>query len=413
MRIGRKLRQAWGAFWRRSRLVNGEPLNWVSLTVIILVDIFILINVFSGLSEISHWPLSPSQAQPCYEPWQSYRQDRGSDRAIRFLKQQMILEPLPQGHLEQLEESAKGKLGTLSSICLTYAKYQDAVNHPPNQARLRQQQKKQAQIQTLEASNARIRQEYGSTLLEQLAGQPPEQSINLVEAAKAKVTLEANNRQIAALKNEIAALEQAILQEPSSQAFLNFLEDTTQFAQLESEYRRSQFWYPSLQLLLQVLFLLPLISIALWVYRFGDRHHYGLLALMSWHLLVIFSIPLVLKIFELLQVGALFEWLSSLILALFGGLLFLVSYLYILLIPAVGFGVIKVAQAVFLNPQRQAAGRIQKQRCVRCGKRLRDLDQHCPHCGYLQWMPCPSCGRPTYRHLPYCRHCGALIPPNS
>ncbi|WP_255325221.1 zinc ribbon domain-containing protein [Thermosynechococcus sp. NK55a] len=156
---------------------------------------------------------------------------------------------------------------------------------------------------------------------------------------------------------------------------------------------------------------MPLISIALWVYRFGDRHHYGLLALMSWHLLVIFSIPLVLKIFELLQVGALFEWLSSWILALFGGLLFLVSYLYILLIPAVGFGVIKVAQAVFLNPQRQAAGRIQKQRCVRCGKRLRDLDQHCPHCGYLQWMPCPSCGRPTYRHLPYCRHCGALIPP--
>ncbi|YCO48034.1 zinc ribbon domain-containing protein [Thermosynechococcus sp. FA-CM-4201] len=402
----RRLGQGWRAFWRRSRLVNDEPLNRVSLIVIILVDIFILINVFSGLSEISNWPLSPSQAQPCYAPWQAYRQDTAGNRDIRFLEQQISLDPPPQTAVERLQESSKGKLGTISAICFTYAEYQDAVNRPTYRQRLQQRQQKQAQIQTLEATNARIREEYDSTLLEQLAGQPPDQSINLVEAAKAKATLEANNRQIAALKNEIAALEQAILQEADSQAFLKFLAEDATFAQLESQYQRSQFWYPSLQFVLQALFLLPLIAIALLVHRFADRRRYGLLALMSWHLLVIFLIPLVLKIFELLQVGALFEWLSHVILALFGGLLFLVSYLYILLIPAVGFGIIKVAQALFLNPQRQAAGRIQKQRCVRCGKRLRDLDQHCPHCGYLQWMPCPNCQQPTYRHLPYCRHCG-------
>lgn len=226
-------------------------------------------------------------------------------------------------------------------------------------------------------------------------------------AAQAKATLEANNRQIAALNNEIAALERAILQEANSQAFLQFLGEETTFAQLERQYQHSQFWYPSLQFVLQALFLLPLIGLALGVHRFGDRHRHGLLALMSWHLLVIFLIPLVLKIFELLQVGALLAWLSNVILDLFGGLAFLVRYVYILLIPAVGFGLIKAAQALFLNPQRQAAVRIQKHRCVRCGKRLRDLDQHCPHCGYLQWMPCPSCQQPTYRHLPYCRHCGA------
>lgn len=407
MTVMRRLGQGWRAFWRRSRLVNDEPLNRVSLIVIILVDIFILINVFSGLNEISNWPLSPSQAQPCYAPWQAYRQDTQNQRDIRFLEQQITLDSPPQAFVERLQESSKGRLGTISPICFTYAQYQDAVNRPTNQQRLKERQEKQARIQTLEATNARIRKEYDSTLLEQLAGQTPDQSINLVEAAKAKATLEANNRQIAALKNEIAALEQAILQEPDSQAFLKFLAEDATFTQLENQYQHSQFWYPSLQFVLQTLFLLPLIAIALLVHRFADRRRYGLLALMSWHLLVIFLIPLVLKIFELLQVGALFEWLSNVILALFGGLLFLVSYLYILLIPAVGFGIIKVAQALFLNPQRQAAGRIQKQRCFRCGKRLRDLDQHCPHCGYLQWMPCPNCQQPTYRHLPYCRHCGA------
>lgn len=409
MSVMRRLGQGWRAFWRRSRLVNEEPLNRVSLIVIILVDIFILINVFSGLSEISNWPLSPSQAHPCYAPWQAYRQDTASDRDIRFLEQQISLNPPTQTAVEHLQKSSKGKLGTISAICFTYAEYQDAVNRPTHRERLQQRQQKQAQIQTLEATNARIREEYDSTLLEQLAGQPSDQSINLVEAAKAKATLEANNHQIAALINEIAALEQAILQEADSQAFLKFLAEEATFTQLESQYQRSHFWYPSLQFVLQALFLLPLIAIALLVHRFADRRCYGLLALMSWHLLVIFLIPLVLKIFELLQVGALFEWLSSVILALFGGLLFLVSYLYILLIPAVGFGIIKVAQVLFLNPQQQAAGRIQKQRCVHCGKRLRDLDQYCPHCGYLQWMPCPNCQQSTYRPLPYCRHCGTPL----
>lgn len=401
----RWLRQGWRAVWRRSRFVNGEPLNWLSLIVIVLVDIFILVNVFSGLSEIGNWPLSPREAQPCYAPWQAHRQDRESDREIRFLEQQISVDPPPQRAVERLQESSKGRLGSISPICLTYAKYQDAVNSPINRQRLKQRQEKYSQIQALEATNARIRQEYDSTLLEQLAGQPPDQSINLVEATKAKATLEANHRRIAALKTEIAALEQAILQEADSQAFLKFLEENAAFAQLEREYQRSQFWYPSLQFLLQILFLLPLIGVALWVHRY----HHGLLALMSWHLLVILLIPLVLKIFELLQVGALFEWLSKLILTLFGGLLFLVRYLYILFIPAAGFGLLKGAQAFFLNPQRQAIARVQKQRCVRCGKRLRDQDQYCPYCGYLQWMSCPSCQQLTYRHLPYCRHCGASL----
>ncbi|MFN4067340.1 MAG: zinc ribbon domain-containing protein [Thermosynechococcus sp.] len=409
MGIKQWFRGGWRVFWRRSRLVNGEPLNWFSLIVIILVDVFILINVFNGLNEISRWPLSPDEAQPCYAPWQAYRQDSRSDREIRFLEQQISLDPLPQRAVERLQESSKGRLGSISPICLTYAKYQDAVNRPLHRERLKQRQEKQEQIQTLEATNARIRQEYDSALLEQLAGQPPDQSINLVEAAQAKATLEANNRQIAALKTEIAALEQAMLREANSQAFLKFLGEDATFAQLEREYQHSQFWYPSLQFLLQTLFLLPPIGVALWVHRLGDRHRHGLVGLMSWHLLVIFLIPLVLKIFELLQVGALFQWLSNLILALFGGFLFLVSYVYILLIPALGFALIKGAQALFLNPQRQATARVQKQRCVRCGKRLRELDQYCPYCGYRQYIPCPSCQQLTYRHLLYCRHCGTSL----
>ncbi|GAB1539783.1 hypothetical protein NUACC21_24500 [Scytonema sp. NUACC21] len=47
-RIRRLLRQ----FFSKSRTINNEPLNKVSLIVIILIDIFILINVFTGLDDM-------------------------------------------------------------------------------------------------------------------------------------------------------------------------------------------------------------------------------------------------------------------------------------------------------------------------------------------------------------------------
>lgn len=59
-RVRRIIRQ----FFRKTRTINNEPLNKVSLIVIILVDIFILINVFTGINDISGWYISPSQAYP-------------------------------------------------------------------------------------------------------------------------------------------------------------------------------------------------------------------------------------------------------------------------------------------------------------------------------------------------------------
>ena len=49
-----------GSFFRKTRTIDNEPLNKVSLIVIILIDIFILVNVFSGLNDISRWYISPS-----------------------------------------------------------------------------------------------------------------------------------------------------------------------------------------------------------------------------------------------------------------------------------------------------------------------------------------------------------------
>ena len=269
---------------------------------------------------------------------------------------------------------------------------------------------KQIAIANLEASSNTIRDRYDSSLLEKIADQPRDQSINPVEAAQAKQTLDQNQAQISTLQAEVSTLEADLISNPSSSKFLAFLQQDSSFSIVDQGYQRATFWYPSLQLTFQALFLVPLLLAAFVSYRFAQRSHYGLMSLISWHLLVIFSIPLVLKIFEFLQIGILFDLLFDLIKALFGSLLFLVSYVYILLIPLVGFGLIKLFQYFIFNPQTQAANRVQKSRCIQCAKKLAPHDLHCPHCGYYQYQECHHCHQLTYKYLPHCKECGTVQP---
>lgn len=85
---------------------------------------------------------------------------------------------------------------------------------------------------------------------------------------------------------------------------------------------------------------------------------------------------------------------------------FLINYVYILLIPLVGFGIIKFFQKFAFNPKNQAATRVQKSECLQCARKIRQQDSHCPHCGYAQYAECLNCHDLTYKNLPYCKQCG-------
>ncbi len=414
-------------FYAQSPRNRQQPLNKFSLGIIILIDLFILWQVFGGLSQISRWPLSPDQAYPCYGAWVNYREQVDQDkittetRDIQILRNSIVdqsiafspnLPPATTPSLAQrYREDAVDHLGKISPICMAYARARDALNTPSSRILVQDIQAREEAISQLEAKNAQIRQEYDSTLLEQIAGQPQSQSINAVGAAQAKATLEANNAKIATLNQEKQRLGQDLIQQPPSQAFLSFLNQGEPFNAVEAGYIQARFWHPTQQLLLQILFLAPLILIASFMHRWAWQRNFGLLALISWHLLVIFLIPIVFKLFEVLQFGVIFSGLVSLITALFGSLLFLVNYVYILLVPLVGFGLIKFGQRFLFNPPSQASHRLQKSRCLNCGRKIQAADAYCPHCGFEQYHPCPHCHQPTYRYLPFCKACGA--PQNS
>ncbi|ABB57432.1 hypothetical protein PCC6311_1465 [Synechococcus elongatus PCC 6311] len=408
-----RLKRWFGSAFRRSRTINNEPLNKVSLVVIIVIDIFILVNVFSGLSEIGRWPLMASESYPCYQDWQIYQDPqlrKAENQAFKLVSQAVrIGMETPSSFLSltsQYQQSQRDRLGSASPLCLQYAERYDQITKANYSNILVSINQKQATINQLEAENQKIREQYDSSLLEQIAGQSRDQAITDVGADQARQKLEANQATIQTNRQAIAGLEQTLITQPASRSFLALLADRSQFEQVAQGYQRSLFWYPALQLLLQIIFLAPLLAIATVIHRYAERRDYGLLALLSWHLLVIFSLPLLFKAFELLRINIIFNALSQLVQALFGQLLFLVSYLYIFLIPALGFGIIKLAQAWIFNPRIQAANRVQKSRCIKCAKRLPAQEAHCPHCGHYQYIECHHCHHLTYQYLPYCRACG-------
>lgn len=404
-----RFRRRLGWFFRNSRTINNEPINKVSLVVIILVDIFILINVFVGLNDIGNWYVSPSQAYPCYTSWERYRESNAEDKAYQEIQQALSQHEENEAFrlADSYQQRVADNLGEVSDICLQYAETRDQVNTPENQQLLDTLEQKQTEIADLEQANQRIRNQYDSTLLEEIAGQPREQSINQVGAAEAKQELDQNTAQIETLKGEVDSLKNQLVQSPQGSAFINLLEDGDTFTTLENRYDRANFWYPTIRIGFQGIFLLPLLAIAWTVNHYAQRRGYGLIALLSWHLLVIFWVPLIIKLLQFLQVGALFEFFSGIVELILGGLLFLVSYFYIFLIPLLGFGIIKFFQKIVFNTKVQAAGRVQKGRCIRCAKKIRSQDAHCPHCGYEQYVECPACHRETYKFLPHCRECGA------
>lgn len=396
-----KLNNLWNQFFRRSRRINDKPLNKVSLLVIIIVDIFILVNVFTGLDDISRWHLSPQQVYTCYSEWPSYKTNNSPDRDY-----DLITTFLVDYKNNNYQDEEIGHLGKVSPICLQYADIKNKLNNQENKTLLSKIQTKQDNINILENNNRIIRSQYDSTLLEKIAGQSANNSINRVKAEEAKQKLEENNKKISKIKEEIVKLKNELLQKPSSQNLLAFMRNESKFNDVEAGYKNATFWYPSIQLGFQVLFLAPLIIVALLVNQYAQSRGYGLIALISWHLLVIFFIPLIFKAFEFLQIGIITQFIFDIIGAIFGGLVFLVQYVYILLIPLFGFAIIKFWQKFVFNTKSQAAKRVQKSQCINCAKTIKNQDAHCPHCGYYQYVECHHCHELTYKNLPYCYHCG-------
>lgn len=393
---------------RKSTYIDREPINKVSIVILILIDIFVLINVFSGLDSIARWPLSPYEQFPCFSPYQTYQEaeKKGTfDFNAATLEAQIEQNKLFQD--SSLDRSSR--LGEVSALCSDFTRLEKAINTPENVALKADIDRIRKENSNLDRDIQTLQSQYNSALLEKIAGQAPQQSINQAAADQIKSRIDANKNKIANNRKQIVEKQKQLIQSPTSEAYLKLLNNTSEYEKIERAYQAADFWYPNQQLLLQTLFLLPLIAIAYFWHSSATKRDKGLQSLLSWHLLLIFCIPLLIKFFEFIQFGNLisivFEWIT----AILGGLLFIASYGLILLIPLLGFGLIKILQIFVFNPRVQAKNRIKKIHCINCNFKLRLSDKFCPYCGFHQYTDCPHCHQTTYKFMNFCRHCGRTL----
>ncbi|MGA1410284.1 MAG: zinc ribbon domain-containing protein [Prochlorotrichaceae cyanobacterium] len=390
-------------FVRKSTQVFQTPLNKVSLVILIIIDVFVLINVFSGLYSVSSFPLSPQETYPCYADYQTFHDSQSNlnDRQFSAL-QGAFSPPAPV-------PSDERRLGQVDSLCQNYLNQKQAVDTPENRQLIDSISGLENNIIIQENKINELQQQYDSTLLEKIAGQDPQDSITTSSAGETRRDIEQAQGEIDRWRQEIDQTKLQLTQTPTAQAYLETLSNPTHYQTLKRSYAKARFWYPNLQFLLQVLFLVPLIGLTYAWHHHSIQSNKGLQSLLSWHLLLIFCIPLIVRAFEFLQFSNLAAVLVRTIITLVGGLWFIASYLFIFTIPLLGFGLIKLLQYFVFNPKIQAKKRIQKQRCMQCNARLYTLDPFCPHCGFNQYQECPHCHQSTYQYAPFCRVCGTAV----
>jgi len=169
-----KLKRFVRFFFRKSRKIDDEPINKVSLILIIIMDLFILSNVFIGLEDIGNWYISPSNSHPCYSPWRDYRNDTSENKDYAFFTGTVhsYLYNADWTLRENYQNLEDGHLGSVSPMCYGYASSFDELQIPEFKTRVETINNKENTISTIQAENVRIREQYDSSLLEEIAGQP-------------------------------------------------------------------------------------------------------------------------------------------------------------------------------------------------------------------------------------------------
>jgi hypothetical protein len=211
-----------------------------------------------------------------------------------------------------------------------------------------------------------------------------------------------------ALTAEITRAEQQINAHPQVQTIWEMVSPgNPERQQLIRDFKRFERWYPIKELGWQLLFILPIFGI---FYAWGNRSikkDNPIQMLISSHLLVIASLPILLKAIEVVIeiipnhfFKNLFDILESLHL--------IAIWHYIVIFGAIGVGLFLIyfIQRKVFNPQKVRQKRLMKGSCIRCNKKMPAGAAACPFCGTQQVEPCRHCQKPTPIGGAYCMHCG-------
>jgi len=388
---------------RLTSVSKEEPLNKLSLVTIIILDIIILNVLFIGLHEHTDQLTTAHEYMPPIAKSIFIDQNWSPGNRISKL-QPLILSDRNNTRYRYESPFDASRIKLMHPEAQRFFKQTEALSKKPAlHALLLNRQKTTAERDKTEQAFDKAKKSYDTQLLENIANATKPGTNATSTTAKQYA------QKIDRLTEKIRTIEKNIHADSGIQELWDIIApDDAARNQIVGEYKRFQFWFPLKSLAWQLVFLLPIFGIFYWWNHRSLKKDSPIQTLITSHLLVITSLPILFKIIELVIdiipkhfFKNLFKILQSL------HLMALWHYFVIFAIIAIGIFLVYFIQRKVFNRQKVIQKRLAKGNCIQCNKHLPAGSIFCPFCGASQHKKCPACETDTPKGGTCCIHCGS------
>lgn len=390
-----------------TRVDRGEPLAGVSLAVIVLLDLFVLSMIFSGLASHTDQLTSPDEYMPRVARSAFIERNWSGIDRIAQLEQLLLIDYNNYSFTARkvLDDDRIGKMHPKSREFFAVIQAIDQDKELKDAFILRQSNVRE--LHRFKRDFEEVKPVYDTRLLEEAADKDTSKTDLQSVQGRAQVrSAEYDN-----LHNQLSALDTQINRHPLVQALWKVLipVNSGERAALIRDIKIYELKYKFIELIWQMLFLLPILTVVyIWHTKAVKKNH-PIQILIASHLLVVASIPVVGKLLDVIIdlipkyfFKRLFELLERLHIVAFW------HYLVIIASVAAALLIIYIIQKKLFNPEKIRLQRLERGQCFKCAKKLPNLQcRACPYCGENLLSTCASCKQETPVAGKYCLNCAA------
>lgn len=400
-----------------------KRLNWLSIIFLIAFDIFIVVNIFDGLDNVSQNITNPytkynfscttsfdsdTSKSYTYNQLQSFKDDRNYNRGkninapfydedfnsdgrskwcmeLADLKEKIVQDEVYAKNmvvLDNLDKTKYNQESEINSYKKEYDEYRlDVASGLGGYG---------DRISNI--NNDRVRSDY----------------------QKLQAELSETNQKINTLQAEINAL-------PVIWGLNSYISENKD--EFQAEVSHYKFWYPVYVTMMELVLLVPIFLLSVFLYNFSLKRNKKILMILSSNLTFITGLFLFVVLIKVIYwvipkkfFANLLAYLASIkalavwnyILTIFGLILFGL-FMYISQKSMEKMAIVKAErkkEVEKLNIVRVQKERYWSKTCISCNTKLLDGATHCSNCWTDQYKPCTSCDHRMPKAYTHCEKCG-------
>lgn len=396
---------------------DDKRISFLSIIVIVFLDIFTLIIVFQGLGDQTKLLPDIYKYAP-YKCREFLSYDTGINKGGSIILEDVV-NKMNNIHMEYSNNnnsfSTQYNVIDKDKMCMSCDDFYDKIKVIFDDKMVMQSldvlQNLYTEKYNLQNEIQGLYPAYNLSLLEEIAkkGEQYIRSQNVEQSIKDKI-LNLNN-----VVSFIPDVENKLLSYNNFNSFFKFISDNSNQSKLRSDIEVFEFWYPVNRFFIQMLFLIPLfLLILLWHNR--NIQKLNIQSLISSHILIVVFIPIFINLIQLvvdLIPKKFLEFIWNLLVQY--NILAIWYYIVLILGIAVAIFVIYIMQKgiydrLTKNKKDVMIYRLQTDLCVNCGYKLTHQDvEFCYFCGFKRYVQCQHCKAKTLYGSRYCMECGSEL----